>query len=108
MLLSMLLAALLGSPTIEPVAAAIGSPSRTTAEISLAEALRALPAGSASTNGNVLSDDGGSGGDTPILPGGIDGLPAPFSTAESFPVRLSAEPAQRRTDANQARAPPAA
>lgn len=108
MLLSMLLAALLGAPTLEPVAAAVASPSRPTIEISLADALRALPVSSASANGNILSDDGGSGGDAPILSARAESLAVPLPAAASFSLRSSAEPAQRRTAANQARAPPAA
>lgn len=107
MLLSMLLAALLGAPALEPVGTA-AAPSRPTVEISLADALRALPASSASANGNILSDDGGSGGDTPILMGGAEDLAAPLPLATSFRLQSGAAPIQRRAAANQARAPPAA
>ena len=108
MLLSMLLAALLGAPALEPVGTAVAAPSRPTIEISLADALRALPASSASANRNIFSDDGGSGGDTPILMGDAEDLAAPLPLATSFRLQSGAAPIQRRAAANQARAPPAA
>jgi hypothetical protein len=110
MLLSMMLAALVGAPALAPVAAAAAAeaPSRPTIEINIADTLRALPASSVSANGSILSDDGGPGGDTPILPAPVELLAAPFPAAAAFSLGSSAEPAQRRIAANQARAPPAA
>lgn len=108
MLLSMLLAALLGQPALEPVAAAVASPTRPTVEVSLADTLRALPVSSASANGRFQSDDGGSGGDTPILPDRGDGFAPSLSADAAFAFQSSGDLAERRPVANQARAPPAA
>lgn len=108
MLLSMLLVALLGQPALEPIAAAAAAPTRPTIEISLADTLRALPAGAATANGSLLSDDGSSGGDTPILPGLSDRPAAALSATTAFASQSSAELAERRANANRARAPPAA
>lgn len=108
MLLSMLLAAMLGQPMLEPVAAALASPARSTVETSLADSLSALPVTNASGRGSFVSDDGGSGSDTPILPHHSDGLAAPHAAGTVFAFQSGVEPAERRPAANQARAPPAA
>ena len=108
MLLSMLLAALLGQPVLEPVAAALASPARPTIEISLADALRALPVNSASANGSFVWDDANAGGDPPILFDYSDGLAPLLPTDPVFASVSGSEPAERRPAANRARAPPAA
>jgi hypothetical protein len=108
MLLSMLVAAMLGQPLLEPVASAIASPARPTVEANLADSLRALPSSGASARGSALSDDGGSGGDTPILPDHSIGLAALLPTETAFAFQSGVDPGQRRPVANQARAPPAA
>ena len=108
MLLSMLLAAMLGQPVLEPVAAAVVSPARPTVETSFAESLSALPVTTASARGSFLSDDGSSGGDTPILPDHFADLAVPVGDGAAFAFQSSVEPTERRPAANQARAPPAA
>ncbi len=108
MLLSMLLAALLGQPVLEPVAAALASPARPTIEISLADTLRALPVKAASANGSFLWDDGNAAGDPPILLDHSNGRAPHLPTEAVFASVSASEPAGRRPAANRARAPPAA
>ena len=85
MLLSMLLAALLGQPAFGPVEAAAAAPRRPMLETSLADGHRALPPrASFSKSGLVADDGGGPGGDTPILPAQVDVPAAPTSAAGFF------------------------
>lgn len=100
----MLLVALLGPSVAEPAGAA---PVRNTIEISLAEALRALPA-TATTNDSVLPDGDSPSGDPPLLARCVECDAAPLRASETYAELGTAEPAERRPSANRARAPPAA
>jgi len=109
MLLSMLLAALLGQPASGPIEAAVAAPTRPTLEANLADGLRALPARASLSKAGLVSDDGGGpGGDTPILPAQIGPVGPPALAGGFFAFRSSSEPAVRRASANRARAPPTA